>query len=330
MHRVILVGSPRPGGRSAHLADELFNACIEECPEDGVSIVSVASADVSPCCACDACAHVSDELSAAMEEGDPLTPCRFVSESDAAAHRCVIADDMPEVRKHLDAADELMVVAPVYFSGSCAQMKALLDRMQPYFWSNARRMGKRPMVLHVVGEGGDPHGFEPLIGEVRSAFGVAGFELELVLDWVGKIDAQGEIFAEADEYPIPPKGGFASLELPGGFEFAEADDADDAEAADAASVGATDETDGAGGGRCDFDGSGAALHREPAEETRFAKRGSPASRFPMRSLRARSRRRVEALRKVARVLREARAAVSAIAVASRKAQAEARAANRKA
>ena len=41
MHRVILHGSCRADGRSAALADELFNACIEECPEDGVSIVSV-------------------------------------------------------------------------------------------------------------------------------------------------------------------------------------------------------------------------------------------------------------------------------------------------
>ena len=41
---------------------------------------------------------------------------------------------------------------------------------------------------------------------MRSALAVAGFELELVLDWVGKIDADGEITAEADEYPVEPLG----------------------------------------------------------------------------------------------------------------------------
>lgn len=225
MHRVIVVGSPRVEGRSAHLADELFNACIEERPEDGVSIVSVASTNVAPCRACDACARAASEPPAGLEEGDPLEPCALVACSDAALHQCVLEDDGAEVRKHLDAADELVVVAPVYFSGAPAQLKALLDRLQPYYWSSVRKGAKRPMVLHVVGEGGDPHGFEPLIGEVRSAFAVAGFELELVLDWVGKIDESGEIVAEADEYPIPPVGGFAALDLPEGFEFAEAEDA---------------------------------------------------------------------------------------------------------
>ena len=113
---------------------------------------------------------------------------------------------MTEVRKHLDAADELIMVSPVYFASAPAQMKALLDRLQPYYWSALREGPRRPAVLHVVGEGGDPHGIAPLVGTVRSALAVAGFELELVLDWVGKIDADGEIAAEADEYPVEPLG----------------------------------------------------------------------------------------------------------------------------
>ena len=208
MHRVIVVGSPRAEGRSAALANELFCACIDECPDDGVSIVSVASVEVAPCEGCDAC-RAATEPPAPLEEGDPLSPCASVAASSAAGHRCVIADEMDEVRKHLDAADELVVVCPVYFAGAPAQMKALMDRLQPYYWSDLRaQRPRRPLVLHVVGEGGDPHGFEPLIGEVRSAFGVAGFSLELVLDWVGKVAPDGEITAEADEYPIPPVGGF--------------------------------------------------------------------------------------------------------------------------
>ncbi len=222
MNRVIVVGSPRVEGRSALLADALFNACIDECPEDGVSIVSVASTQVGPCTGCDACRTPLDEAPAGLEEGDPLSPHPAVAESDAALHQCVIADDMSEVRKHLDAADELIVVSPVYFASVPAQFKCLLDRLQPYYYSNVRTRVKRPLVLHVVGEGGDPHGFEPLIGTVRSAFAVAGFELELVLDWVGKIDAAGEIVADAEEYPIPPVGGFGALDLEAeGFEVVE-------------------------------------------------------------------------------------------------------------
>ena len=53
-------------------------------------------------------------------------------------------------------------------------------------------------MLHVVGEGGDPHGFSALVSIVRSALAAAGFRLETVFDWVGKIDENGEITAEAE------------------------------------------------------------------------------------------------------------------------------------
>lgn len=224
MHRVIVVGSPRPDGRSAALADELFNACIEECPEDGVSIVSVASLSVGPCRGCDACKPAGQAPEKLPESDDNLAIMPLVAASDAVLHRCVIHDDMTDVRKHLDAADELIVVTPVYFASVPAQLKCLMDRLQPYYWTNLRKGQKRPMVLHVVGEGGDPHGIEPLIGTVRSAFGCVGFELELVLDWVGKIDESGEIVAEAAEYPIPPLGGFAGFIIDGNeFEIVEVD-----------------------------------------------------------------------------------------------------------
>lgn len=203
MNRVIVVGSPRVDGRSAHLADQLLYACIEECPEDVVSIVSVASTDVRPCCGCDACARASEPADEEpMEEGDPLTPHPLIAESNASQYRCVIDDDMAEVRKHLDAADELIVVSPVYFAGPPAQFKALLDRLQPYWWSDVRMRGKRPMILHVVGEGGDPHGYDPLVGSVRSAFSVAGFELVSIFDWVGKISEGGDFLGEPQEYAL--------------------------------------------------------------------------------------------------------------------------------
>ncbi len=218
MHRLILAGSPRANGRTAALADELFNACIEECPEDGVSIVAVSSVAVAGCNGCDGCRR-EGERPEPMKDGDPLSPCPEVAASTAALHQCIIADDMTEVRKHLDAADELVVVCPVYFAGAPSQFKALLDRLQPYFWSDLRRGQPRPCVLHLVGEGHDPYGFEPLVQSLASAVHVAGFQLELVLDWVGKITPDGEITAEAEEYPIPPQGGCAALGWDGSDEW---------------------------------------------------------------------------------------------------------------
>ncbi len=239
MHRVIVVGSPRHDGRSALLADELFNACIEECPTDGVSIVSVASLEVGGCRGCDACRVATEAPDKLPESDDNLAMIPEVAENGAVLHRCVIHDDMTDVRKHLDAADELIVVSPVYFAGAPSQLKALMDRLQPYYWSGLRRDVRRPMVLHVVGEGDDPHGFEPLIGSVRSAFSCAGFELELVLDWVGKIE-DGEIVAEAEEYPIPPVGGFGAFDFEDAgyelLEFAEGEDSFDFDADDYSEV----------------------------------------------------------------------------------------------
>ena len=185
MNRLILVGSPRTNGRAAALADQIFEACIEDCPEDEVALVPVATLEIGGCTGCDGC-----KVSAASQPPEP---------ADAAAFpRCVIADDMGEVYALLDAADELVVVSPVYFAGVPSQLKALLDRLQPYFWTDARKQPKRPAVLHVVGDGKDPHGFEPLVGTVRSAVAVAGFRLETIYDWVGKISEDGEIEAEAD------------------------------------------------------------------------------------------------------------------------------------
>lgn len=192
MNRLIIVGSPRIDGRSAHLAELLFEACIEEYPNDEVALAPVSTLDIDGCQGCDACRALMRKVEAWSQSE--------TREEEPVPARCVIDDDMAEVYEFIDAADELVVVAPVYFAGVSSQLKALIDRLQPYFWSDARKQEKRSLTLHVVGEGGDPHGFEPLVGEVRSAFSCAGFELTRILDWVGKIDKQGEITAEAAEY----------------------------------------------------------------------------------------------------------------------------------
>lgn len=187
MNRLIIVGSPRTNGRSAHLANMLFETCIEECPDDELALAPVSTLNVAGCTGCDAC---RGNIAKLVELGEEALDDDFAP--------CAIDDDMQEIYELIDAADEIIVVSPVYFAGPPSQLKALLDRLQPYYWTNARAEEKRPAVLHVVGEGGDPHGFSALVSIVRSALAVAGFRLETVFDWVGKIDADGEITAEAE------------------------------------------------------------------------------------------------------------------------------------
>ena len=199
MKRLIIVGSPRTSGRSAHLAEMLFEANIDERPGDELFLVPVSEVEIGPCIGCDGCREKSNVIL----KGDDG------KEFAVQRHRCVFDDDMQALYDLIDDADQVTVVSPVYFSGAPAPLKCLLDRLQPYFWASNRgkaAAGKRPAELHVIGEGSDPHGYDALVSEVRSAFAVAGFRFERVCDWVGKIDEEGEITAEAEERILDPLG----------------------------------------------------------------------------------------------------------------------------
>ena len=189
MKRIIIMGSPRSNGRSSHLAEMLFEANIDERPEDELFLVPVSEIEVGPCVGCNACRQLT-EVTVKDEDGNERTEM---------LPRCVFDDDMQTVYDLLDDADELTIVSPVYFSGAPAMLKCLLDRMQPYYWAQTRKAPKRPATLHVLGEGGDPHGYDPLVSEVKSSIACAGFRLERIFDWVGKIGEDGEIAEEATE-----------------------------------------------------------------------------------------------------------------------------------
>ena len=161
VRRVVLCGSPRPKGRSAALADALAHELAAANPQDSIIALSVADADIRGCVGCNGCRKTGT---------------------------CVYRDDMQAVMEALASADELHVVSPVYFAGPPSQLKALLDRLQPLYWKETRRQPKRPAYLHVVGEGGDPHGFDPLVTICRSALAVAGFKLEAVTPHIASAD----------------------------------------------------------------------------------------------------------------------------------------------
>ena len=137
MKRLIIVGSPRVEGRSGALADLLFESCIEECPEDEVYLAPVSTLDVAGCNACDFCKR---KAQGAMTEQEAADDEAFEEQraEDEAPRRCAIRDDMDDVYPLLEDADELIVVAPVYFAGPSSQLKCMLDRFQPYFWTRTR------------------------------------------------------------------------------------------------------------------------------------------------------------------------------------------------
>lgn len=100
-----------------------------------------------------------------------------------------VSDDYLELLDALEHADALAVVSPLFFAGPPAQLKALYDRMQP-FWSRKYLLGqetpaKRPAQLFILGGGGDAHGYEPLVTISRSSLAVAGYSIEKIQNFIG-------------------------------------------------------------------------------------------------------------------------------------------------
>lgn len=179
MKHLIICASPRAKGRSASLSKALWHALKLRYPKDQARLVMLRDLDINPCTACNACER------------------RAITTRDQQLF-CIFHDDMEDLRNALNDCDALLLVSPVFFAGAPAQLKAFLDRLQPYFWVRQLFNPKRPADLYVVGEGGDPHGFGPLVGEVRSAIAVAGFRMEAVHDWVGLIEPDGTLPTGSD------------------------------------------------------------------------------------------------------------------------------------
>ena len=107
-------GSPRDQGNTAMLLD----AALQGATEAGATVVKFHLNDMNirPCQGCGGC----------YETG-----------------RCVIRDDMDEIVAALEHMDAIVMASPVYFGGVTAQMKAMIDRCQP-FWARKYVM-KQPV-----------------------------------------------------------------------------------------------------------------------------------------------------------------------------------------
>lgn len=101
---LILSGSPRKGGNTETLCSK-FTEGAKDAGHD-VETVRVCEKDIHFCTGCDSC----------VKSG-----------------RCVYKDDMEEIREKMLDADVLVFSSPVYFYTISAQIKALIDRMVPFY-----------------------------------------------------------------------------------------------------------------------------------------------------------------------------------------------------
>lgn len=99
MKIVILQGSPREEGNTAHLARAFTEGAREK---HNVEIFDVARMEIGGCKGCNAC----------KEKGI-----------------CVQKDEMQMIYHSLTEADMLVLASPVYFYGISSQLKAAIDRL---------------------------------------------------------------------------------------------------------------------------------------------------------------------------------------------------------
>lgn len=138
MKTLILTGSPRKNGHTAHLAEYLAARLDGE--------VEILSLD-----------HRTDIM--------PCRDCRYCFTHKA----CRIQDPMQDIYRKLDTADRILFAAPVYFYNIPGSMKAVLDRLQVY-WAAVVR-GDRPAAVRKGGillTGGAPESPRQFQGAVQT------------------------------------------------------------------------------------------------------------------------------------------------------------------
>ena len=99
-----IMGSPRKNGNADLLLDQALNGAREA----GAETEKLPAADlkVAPCLACRGCERTGI---------------------------CVVHDTMTDIYPKLSGADAIIVSSPIFFMGLPGQLKALIDRCQP-FW----------------------------------------------------------------------------------------------------------------------------------------------------------------------------------------------------
>lgn len=162
---LVLVGSPRPRGNSTRIAETIEHEIAERYPEDTIETYHIADMQVAGCNGCDYC---------------------------KTHGTCVIEDDMQACFTAIKCADYLCIVSPIYFAGVPSQFKAVLDRLQPLYWDrqdikaqHLRFPPKRPAVLYLVGEGGDPYGYKPAAASVKASFAMADIAVRKTIPLIG-------------------------------------------------------------------------------------------------------------------------------------------------
>jgi multimeric flavodoxin WrbA len=145
-----LVGSPRKGGNTDILVDEVLKGSAKN--KHTTEKIYLYSIDIAPCIDCRACKKGKLE--------------------------CVLKDGMQELYPKLEEADVIVFGTPLYWYGPSAKMKLLIDRLRPFVESKKLK-GKQAVLVIPSEEGADA--CNHIVGMFNLSFKYLGMEIASVL-----------------------------------------------------------------------------------------------------------------------------------------------------
>lgn len=165
--------SPRQGGNSAYAADSIAKKLADAVPPQGaLTVLSLCDYTITPCIGCDICASPKSHRRFFL--GCPLAP----------------QDESEHVITALLQASSLYFVSPIYHYHLPAQAKALLDRLQPFFWMQQQKAPYPSLLtphiryfpLFVAGQAQGKKLFEGSLLSLRYSFQSLGWQQG---NWLG-------------------------------------------------------------------------------------------------------------------------------------------------
>jgi multimeric flavodoxin WrbA len=170
-----IAGSPRRHGNSEDLLDYVLESVSAH---KGVLVekIALSKIEVNPCRGCNAC----------EKEG-----------------MCIIKDDMKMLEDKITGADVVLLSSPIFCMGLCAQVKALVDRMQVF--RSRRYVLKMPIIpldkrgkktglfISTAGQDWD-WVFDGAVPSVKCFFHLAGIhDKDINYLMINNVDKKGEI-----------------------------------------------------------------------------------------------------------------------------------------
>ena len=160
MRILALLGSPRAGGNTDTLADEVLKGAEEAGAE--VRAIALRRLELKPCIGCERCWH----------DDRP----------------CILRDGMEGIYEAISKADVLLFVTPVYWYGPTTLLKTMLDRFVVFNRPQGRGLiNGKPAAVVVAYEEEGPEAAEPLLRMFELSFAYLGmpFVERVVVDGVG-------------------------------------------------------------------------------------------------------------------------------------------------